>query len=431
MTTQGQGRHRGRRPRGRYALLTVAALLIAGAGTAMAGTSHHHDGSQARTSSYDGGWGHFQRQFADPLRYAAHRGLANLTGTPDCTLAVPRHPLTAEGLATPYVLNSAGKACAEDEATGAFVQATIFDPATGALSVYDPEVITPGMAAPAPPVPVLPRHAVIAIWTGFNGGQLRLTGHGARDFVNFAQQSYANSPALFAALREAGVQAPAPGVGNDGLACPTTRDASVVDQDPSDNVPVTYAYGAGASNGSDEQLLNNIQAALGCGEWKVPLLDPGVAMGDGNGMSTSGVLQELQASQWQGAPEMLVPGNDEFTTTDGNFVPPNGDGAYDPWRNDLYRAQVDQPPAYRNHTAAFCQHLVGGAVRLGQDQALDAAQPAPAFAQIGTNLANVLAGRFTATWQLLDCQGLTGMASPVAVTTDANGLVTGATYPAA
>ena len=73
--------------------------------------------------------------------------LDNLTMNANCTLAVPRNPLTAQGLATPYVLCSAGMACSEDsEGTAAFVQATILDPKTGALSVYDPVVETAGTA---------------------------------------------------------------------------------------------------------------------------------------------------------------------------------------------------------------------------------------------------------------------------------------------
>jgi hypothetical protein len=240
--------------------------------------------------------------------------------------------------------------------------------------------------------------------------------------------------ALNRAVRAGKLTVPPVGTDNNGLTCPTTRDPSVTDQDPNDNVPVTYTYGSGASNGSDEQLVNLIQGALGCSEWTVPLLDPGVAVGAGNGASTSGVLQELQAAGDQQAPVQLVPGNDEFTTTNGNFVAPANatgtvPGRYDMFRNNLYREQVDQPPAFSNQTAQFCTNLVSGAFRLGEDQVLDAAKPAPAFANIGTNLANVLAGRFVATWQLLNCQGLTGSVSPISVTVDGTGLVNGATYP--
>ena len=53
---------------------------------------------------------------------------------------------------------------------GAFVQATILNTQTGALSVYNPLVITAGHhAAVKPVVPKLPKHAVVTIDFGFNG----------------------------------------------------------------------------------------------------------------------------------------------------------------------------------------------------------------------------------------------------------------------
>ena len=53
---------------------------------------------------------------------------------------------------------------------GAFVQATILNPATGQLSVYEPLVITQGtQPAATPVVPRLPRHAVVTIDFGFDG----------------------------------------------------------------------------------------------------------------------------------------------------------------------------------------------------------------------------------------------------------------------
>jgi hypothetical protein len=414
-----------RRRRPARGWLAAAAAVVLGASTAAAAFADGGGGGPAQV-----------RAFALPELYADHQ-LATLTANPDCTLTVPARPLSAEGLATPYVLGSAGQDCAENQNLGAFVQAVILNPATGALSVYDPEVVTAGQAPPVvPPVPHLPSGAVVAIWTGFNGNQLKLEGSGAGYFVNFAQQSYADSPQFFAALRRAVreglVKVPAIGTGSDGLACPTSRDFSIVDQDQSDNVPVTYTYDGGASNGSDEQLLNLVQASLGCAEWKVPLLDPAVAVGNGNGTSTAGILQEEQASVYQQAPVALVPGNDEFTTNNGNFVAPNGNGVPDLFLQDLYRDQVGQPLTFNgNDTAAYCQNLANtGAVRLGKDAAIEAGSLPPVFAEIGTNLANVLAGRFVASYQLLNCQGLTGQPSPIAVTVDPNsGLITSATYP--
>lgn len=359
--------------------------------------------------------------------------LDKLTANPDCTLAVPKNPLTAKGLATPYVLSSAGLACSEtSEGTAAFVQATILDPATGQVSVYDPEVVTAGTTAPVtPPVPVLPKNAVVAVWTGFNANVLLLTGQGSRQFVNFAQQGYDNSPGFFAALRQSvrrgKTVVPPTGTASSGKACPTTDDYSIVDQDPNDNVPVTYAFDADVSNGSDEQLLDLVLGSLGCSTWQVPSLDPSVS---GGATSTDGLLQEEQASVFQGSPAATVPGNDEFVTSDGNFVPPLGDGQPDLFLLDLYRAQVGQPlTGNANNTRAFCLGLENtGAPRLAADYNAEALAPAPAFAQIGNNLALVLGARFAGTWGNLNCQGLTGVASPLQVTTDANGVATAETY---
>ncbi len=65
---------------------------------------------------------------------------------------MPARPLSAQGLATPYQLTGtngaspAASGCNMANAAnlGAFVQATILDPATGKLSVYEPLVITQG-----------------------------------------------------------------------------------------------------------------------------------------------------------------------------------------------------------------------------------------------------------------------------------------------
>src|SRR6202012_2411865 len=86
---------------------------------------------------------------------------ANAGTTPpngDCTLIVPPNPLSATGLATPYQLTATDPAngpCNEtNTAQSAFVQAAIFDPGTGQISVYHPLVIDAGTKpAVAPVVP--------------------------------------------------------------------------------------------------------------------------------------------------------------------------------------------------------------------------------------------------------------------------------------
>ncbi|HJZ06434.1 MAG TPA: hypothetical protein VJ283_00010, partial [Trebonia sp.] len=95
-----------------------------------------------------------------------------------CDIIVPANPLSAKGLATPYQLTGTGgmtaaqSGCTMTNAAnlGAFVQATILNPRTGQLAVYDPLVITQGTTpAVAPVVPTLPANAIVTIDFGFNG----------------------------------------------------------------------------------------------------------------------------------------------------------------------------------------------------------------------------------------------------------------------
>jgi len=122
---------------------------------------------------------------ASPATTARASPTVSATATPaaaaasvSCVLIVPANPLTAPGLATPFQLTgpdgmspqASGCTMANFANLGAFVQATIFDPATGALSTYEPLVITQGtQPAAAPVVPTLPAGAVVTVDFGFNG----------------------------------------------------------------------------------------------------------------------------------------------------------------------------------------------------------------------------------------------------------------------
>ena len=92
---------------------------------------------------------------------------------PNCFITVPNNPLSAEGLATPYLLQPPCSMAVN--AQQAFAEATVYDPATGALSVYHPLVMNAG-TTPAQPnvVPQLPANAVVGLWFGFNGVVLQL-----------------------------------------------------------------------------------------------------------------------------------------------------------------------------------------------------------------------------------------------------------------
>ena len=60
----------------------------------------------------------------------------------DCFLMVPDQPLTAQGLATPYILR---RGCDQTiSVQQVFVEATVFDPDTKTFGVYHPLVINEG-----------------------------------------------------------------------------------------------------------------------------------------------------------------------------------------------------------------------------------------------------------------------------------------------
>ena len=259
----------------------------------------------------------------------------------DCTLIVPSHPLSAQGLATPYQLvatDPANGPCNEsNKAQAAFVQGAVIDPASGQISIYNPLVIDQGtQPAIAPVVPQLPTKGIVALWFGSNGNTLTLQDmngslrqgrcvNGVRDSI-FGQFSYCNAPAFFRAanqaIRAGRLVPPALGMGQDSLTCPTTRDFSIVDQDQSDNVTTTYLItdsgqvaqnnqantaalgGQVQKNGSDERLLTLVDAALGCSPWMAPdLANPGQ-------MLPALPLNELQAAAQQAPPIALVPAGD-------------------------------------------------------------------------------------------------------------------------
>ena len=207
----------------------------------------------------------------------------------------------------------------------------------------------------APPTPVsLPAHSTVAVWFGFNGDGLTLTGAGAGQCVNglparsFGQFAYCGATSFFTRVNhDATLQASIPQLGQapDGRPCPTTRDFSVVDQDQSDNLatayrviggrmaqltPRTRSAGHPLTNGSDEGLLAKaIDPALGCTPWTgEDLNDPGVP-------TAALALNELSAARWQADPAALVPTTDPMARVDGRTSTA---------KTDLYRAGVDMAP---------------------------------------------------------------------------------------
>jgi len=400
-------------------------------------------------------------------------GVSTTAVNTNCTIIVPAHPLTARGLATPYQLtgpdgtSAAASGCQMINATnlGAFVQATILNPATGALSVYDPLVVTEGTRpAVKPVVPKLPRNAIVTIDFGFNGTNLYQQGAtpgalaegdctGGEPGSVFGQVSFCNGVNFFTAAfrlmdegrlfvpfvgttRKIVPTAGSLGTGDD---CPTTRNFAVVDQDPSDNVTTEYlldpatgdtaqdtsaneANLTGATlllNGSDNTLIDAfIDPTIGCRPFEAPDL------GNDDRPGTSQALDELLAAKNQPKMAALVPENDEMVLDNA--------GDMDPAKTDLYREEVGQAPISgpndrTSSPAMFCQNLVNiqtPFIAANQNLLATGSSPVPT---VGDTLFTFLANRLNMSFTNLGCQNF-GLTNPVTVTLDGNGAAIAATF---
>jgi hypothetical protein len=370
----------------------------------------------------------------------------------NCTIRVPGDLFTAHGLATPYLLATAPDAkapCHEGDAnTSAFVQAVILDPATGQVSIYNPLVIDGGtQPAVAPTLPRLPDRAIVAVWFGYNGDNLRLVGPGRGQCVRgipgsiFGQNAFCGTDLFWAAanaLVRVGRLKPAPlGTAKDGKPCPTVRDFSIVDQDQSDNTTTQYlvtidgrtaqdtpanrAKLPGATtqvNGSDERLTSiAVDGALACVPWTArDLADQSASPR----MLPAWPLNELDAAMNQAPPVATIPALDPFAMASGQ---PNLR------KLNLYRAGVNQPlvgSLAQADTKTYCGHLLNdGLPRVAADRPYTGVAKSP-FPDLATTLFNFLALRFNNTWTNLTCDQLLGLQNPVTVTMDGNGVVTDA-----
>jgi hypothetical protein len=391
----------------------------------------------------------------------------------NCDIIVPANPLSAQGLATPYQLTGPGgmspaqSGCEMTNATalGAFVQATILDPATGRLWIYDPLVVTKGTTpAIQPAVPALPADAIVTVDFGFNGTDLFQVGatptalnqgncmNGMPGSI-FGQVSFCNGSnffnAAFQAERAGKLKVPSAGTSaamvvtdgalGTGKTCPVTRNFDMVDQDPSDNVTTEYllnpATGQTAQdtasnagnlqgstlllNGSDNALLDAfIDPVLGCRPFMAPDLD-------NNGMpTTSQALDELLAAANQPTNAALVPENDEMVL-DANTT-------FDAAKTDLYRQELGQAPIdaatdRASSPAMYCQNMIDVQTPfLAANQAL-LAQGQPPVAGVGSNLLTFLANRLNMSFTNLACQDF-GLTNPVTVTLNGQGVAIAATF---
>jgi hypothetical protein len=409
------------------------------------------------------------------LHSAASSGSAGVSSTAvedTCDIIVPAHPLTAKGLATPYQLT--GAAGGSPAATGcqmvnslnlgAFVQATILDPRTGKLYVYNPLVITAGTTPVVKPVvPKLPKNAIVTIDFGFNGTTLLQKG-ATPDALSqghcvdgmpgspFGQVSFCNGANFFNAAfrmeRSGKLTIPAAGMARNlvasagalgtGRQCPTTRNFDMIDQDPSDNVTSKYllnpatgqtaqdttanaARMKGATvlvNGSDNALIDYfLDPALGC----TPLMAPD--LGNHGVMSTSQALDELFAARNQPKAAALIPENDGMVLDLG--------GSVDAAKTDLYRSEIGQAPVDSQTNASsspamFCQNMMNiQTAFIAANEKTFAAWPSP-VPTVGDTLYTFLASRLASSFDNLNCANF-GLHQTVTVVNNGAGAATQAT----
>ncbi len=353
-----------------------------------------------------------------------------------CRVIVPANPLSARGLSTPYQLTGpagtsavpAGCTANAPAAEAGLVRATILDPATGALAVYTPLVVTQGSRpAKAPAVPELPPGAIVTIDFGASG--MDLTPAGATPGT-LAQGHCVSGPAagraagvvascngaaFFAAalprLRAGQLRVPAAGTSatmvatagpiGTGRACPTVRNFEVAGQD----------------QGLSALVDGFLDPAFGCRPFTAPDLAAS------NAPATSLALDELLAARDQPPIAALVPENE---------LAPAAGGRPDPAGTDAYRAELGQPAVsartdQADSPAAYCQNLVDIQTPfLAANAGVLTAAPAPVPA-VATNLLTYLASRLSTAFGRLGCRQF-GLTDPVTLARSGAGAATSATF---
>jgi hypothetical protein len=389
-----------------------------------------------------------------------------------CAIVVPADPLSAQGLATPYQLTgTGGKTPAESGCqmsngilAGAFVQATILDPATGALSVYDPLVITQGTRpAVKPAVPDIPADAVVTIGFGFNGQDLIQVGstpttladahcvNGSAGSV-FGRESFCNGTGFFSAVKTAErtglLRVPSPGTSGkivpsggtigSGQACPVTRNFEVAGQSSASAVTTRYLLNpltgqtaqdttSNAGNipgatllysSSNNTLLDQfLDPILGCSPFQAPDLA-------NNGQpASSQALDEILADAYQPKIAALVPESSTAVLSGGTF---------DAAKTDLYRGELGQAPtnAQTDTTSdpvRYCQNLVDIQTPfLAANAKLLATGQSP-VTTAGDTLLTFMANSLSASFSTLGCQHF-GLANPVTIIRNHAGVAIAATF---
>ena len=376
---------------------------------------------------------------------------ASMKSNTTCDIIVPANPLSAQGLATPYQLTGpngttpaqSGCEMSNGAKLGAFVQATILDPATGALSVYEPLVITQGTRPDTPDrklkPPVIPADAVVTLDFGFNGAHLVQVGATPTTLADahcvsgqagpaFGQTSFCNGVNFFTAVRQAErkglLKVPSPGTSNaivpsggdlgTGRSCPVISNYEVAGVDPGESVTTTYllnpltgqttqnnstyrGYVAGATllhdNSANAVLDQYVDPILGCTPFEVPDLS------NANVPAFSEALDEIAADAYQ--PKTAAPENDKVVM---------GEGKSDP--------------------AKYCQNLIDIQTPfLAANQKLLATGQSPVTAT-ADNLLTFLANDLSSSFTSLGCQQF-HLTNPVTLKRNSAGEAIAATFDTA
>ncbi len=376
---------------------------------------------------------------------------ASMKSNTTCDIIVPANPLSAQGLATPYQLTGpngttpaqSGCEMSNGAKVGAFVQATILDPATGALSVYEPLVITQGTRPDTPDrklkPPVIPADAVVTIEFGFNGTHLVQVGATPTTLADahcvsgqagpaFGPTSFCNGVNFFTAVQQAErkglLKVPSPGTSNaivpsggdlgTGRSCPVISNYEVAGVDPGESVTTTYllnpltgqttqnnstylGYVAGATllhhNSANAVLDQYVDPLLGCTPFEAPDLS------NANAPAFSEALDEIAADAYQ--PKAAAPENDKVVM---------GDGKSDP--------------------ATYCQNLVDIQTPfLAANQKLLATGQSPVTAT-ADNLLTFLASDLSTSFTSLGCQQF-HLTNPVTLKRNSAGVAIAATFDTA
>jgi hypothetical protein len=395
-----------------------------------------------------------------------------------CDIIVPANPLSAQGLATPYQLTGpngttparSGCEMSNGAKLGAFVQATILDPATGALSVYEPLVITKGTKPDTPDMklspPVIPADAVVTIDFGSNAAVLVQVGATPATLADahcvsgqagsaFGPTSFCNGVSFFNAVRQAErkglLKVPSPGTSNaiagsggdlgTGRSCPVISNFEVAGLDPGESATATYllnpltgqtaqdnttyqGYIAGATlvhgNSANTVLDQYVDPILGCTPFEAPDLS------NANVPTFSEALDEIAAGAYPPKTAALVPENDT-AVMDG--------GKSDPAKTDLYREELGQAlisgqSDKTSDPAMYCQNLVDlQAPFLAANQKLLATGQSPVTAT-ADNLLTFLANDLSASFTSLGCQQFHLM-NPVTLKRNSAGVAIAATFDTA